>query len=178
MRAGAFAARQLVGGPPRLVRSRPMRLSSLLDENAILLGLPGSDKRQLLERLVDLLPCSREPAMRDLILERLMAREAEEATGAGHGVALPHATAPLGPRVYCSLGITRDPVAFRAPDSRPVHCVFLTVGGEEHFQAVVMAFSVAVRMLREYSLRQALRESATPREAMEHIRRMDQEETR
>lgn len=153
-----------------------MKLGSLLDESTIRLDLPGRDKEALLARLVDLLPCSAEPAMRALIMERLLAREAEEATGMGHGIALPHATAPLGPQVHCALGITRDPAPFRAPDSRPIHCVFLAVGGDEHYTAVVMALSVASRMLREHAVRQTLREAATPAEAMDFIRRLDKEE--
>jgi PTS system fructose-specific IIC component len=70
-----------------------MRLSAVLPESAIVVGLSGLDKWGVIAKLTDLLVASDQAqlAWRDAILRALHEREKQSSTGMQDGFAIPHA---------------------------------------------------------------------------------------
>lgn len=102
-----------------------LRLAHYMREDLVLWDLPRLDKssfvKALAARVAALLPAVNE---QDLV-ERLLAREAEQSTGIGGGLAFPHALAPGLEKTALVVGRVREGLDFAALDSEPVDLVFL-----------------------------------------------------
>jgi len=106
----------------------------LIKLSHIIVGMPGGDKKRVLERLARAYARRNrlsEPATRELI-EAIFQRENEEPTSVGHGVAVPHAWISTGKTVKVALAICREPVEFETPDGEPVRLIFLVVAPKSH----------------------------------------------
>ena len=86
---------------------------------------PATALRNAVERLTGL---ELDASDRELLLTRLMEREAMASTGVGKGVAIPHPRTPLEKAVPGPTNATiflRRPVPFQAIDDKPVFILFL-----------------------------------------------------
>src|SRR5881275_76816 len=108
-----------------------MQLADFLDFDAIKTGLPGGNKRSLLQQL------AADPAV---ILASLAEREQLGSTGFGHGVAIPHGKIEGLTRIYGLFARLGEPVDYKAIDGKPVDLVFLLLSppeaGAEHLKAL------------------------------------------
>ena len=106
-----------------------MRLSDVLKEDAILVGIQGLDKWGAIERLTELLVASGqiESERRRPILEALLARERSMSTGMENGIAIPHCSVDSIDHTLVSIGISRDGIDFESIDGSPTHLIFLLV---------------------------------------------------
>ena len=116
-----------------------MHLSEFLDFDAIKTGLPGGNKRSLLQQLSNL-AAQRLDADQAAILASLSEREQLGSTGFGHGVAIPHGKIDGLNRIYCLFARIAEPVDYKAIDGQPVDLVFLLLSppdaGAEHLKAL------------------------------------------
>jgi nitrogen PTS system EIIA component len=91
------------------------------------------------------------------VFDALMEREAAEATGVGHGVAIPHAHVPGLDRMRAVFLRLEAPVEFGAVDDEPVDLVFALLvpegAGPEH----LLSLARVSRVLRQPKLREQLR---------------------
>ena len=116
-----------------------MQLADFLDFDAIKTGLPGGNKRSLLQQLANLAGqrLSMEPTA---ILATISEREQLGSTGFGQGVAIPHGKVEGLPRIYGLFARLAEPVDYKAIDARPVDLVFLLLSppdaGAEHLKAL------------------------------------------
>ena len=116
-----------------------MHLSDFLDFDAIKTGLPGGNKRSLLQQLANLAGqrLGIDPA---LVLTSLTEREQLGSTGFGHGVAIPHGKIDGLSRIYCLFARLGEPVDYKAIDGGKVDLVFLLLSppdaGAEHLKAL------------------------------------------
>ena len=116
-----------------------MQLSDFLDFDAIKTGLPGGNKRSLLQQLANVAAqrLGIEPAA---ILTSLNEREQLGSTGFGQGVAIPHAKIEGLGQIYALFARLGEPVDYKAIDGRPVDLVFLLLSppgaGAEHLKAL------------------------------------------
>jgi PTS system nitrogen regulatory IIA component len=91
--------------------------------------VPDTDRDSALRAAVERTPM---PASldRDFLVEVLIARENTVSTAVGDGIAIPHVRQPVvapGAAAVVSVSYLRTPVAFGAPDGKPVHTLFLIV---------------------------------------------------
>ena len=116
-----------------------MHLSEFLDFDAIKTGLPGGNKRSLLQQLSNL-AAQRLDADQAAILASLSEREQLGSTGFGHGVAIPHGKIEGLSQIYCLFARIAEPVDYKAIDGQPVDLVFLLLSppdaGAEHLKAL------------------------------------------
>ena len=116
-----------------------MHLSEFLDFDAIKTGLPGGNKRSLLQQLSNL-AAQRLDADQVAILASLSEREQLGSTGFGHGVAIPHGKIEGLSQIYCLFARIAEPVDYKAIDGQPVDLVFLLLSppdaGAEHLKAL------------------------------------------
>lgn len=124
-----------------------MHLADFLDFDAIKTGLPGGNKRSLLQQLANLAG-HRLGLDSGAIQASLVEREQLGSTGFGQGVAIPHGKIDGLGRIYCLFARLAEPVDYKAIDGRPVDLVFLLLSppdaGAEHLKALA-AISRATR---------------------------------
>ncbi len=145
-----------------------MRITDLISESNIRVGLTARTKPELIRELIDVLPLSSET--RQETVRAVMEREKLLSTGIGNGIAIPHGIAPVPGEVVAALGITAEPVDFDAIDERPVRLVFLLVADEAHHNTHMKALARISRLLHSEDFRQALWHSTSVSEAMNAIR--------
>jgi PTS system nitrogen regulatory IIA component len=116
-----------------------MHLADFLDFDAIKTGLPGGNKRSLLQQLANL-ASQRTGAEPAAILASLTEREQLGSTGFGQGVAIPHGKIEGLSRIYGLFARLGEPVDYKAIDGHPVDLVFLLLSppdaGAEHLKAL------------------------------------------
>jgi PTS system nitrogen regulatory IIA component len=123
-----------------------MQLAQFLDFDAIKTGLPGGNKRSLLQQLANL-AAQRLGIDAAAVLASLTEREQLGSTGFGQGVAIPHGKIESLNRIYGLFARLGEPVDFKAIDGRPVDLVFLLLSpadaGAEHLKALAAISRVA-----------------------------------
>ena len=116
-----------------------MHLSDFLDFDAIKTGLPGGNKRSLLQQLAHLAG-QRLSLDAAAIGASLNEREQLGSTGFGQGVAIPHGKIEGLNRIYGLFARLGDPVEYKAIDGKPVDLIFLLLSppdaGADHLKAL------------------------------------------
>lgn len=116
-----------------------MLLTDFLDFDAIRTGLPGGNKRSLLQQLANLAG-GRLGIAPAIVLGSLTEREQLGSTGFGQGVAIPHGKIDGIERIYGLFARVAEPVDYKAIDGLPVDLVFLLLSppdaGADHLKAL------------------------------------------
>ena len=136
-----------------------MRLSELLNANAISLRLKARTKREALVELVELLEAAHGFDSQGEILDRVMRREAMMTTGIGNGIAIPHGKARSVDRMAAACAVAPEGLDFESEDGQPVHLIVLFVSPENATTLHVRVLANLSRLLKEESVRKNLREA-------------------
>ena len=116
-----------------------MNLADLIDFDAIKTGLPGGNKKSLLQQLAQL-AAQRLGMDAGAIHASIAEREQLGSTGFGQGVAIPHGKVEGLSQIYCLFARLSEPLDYKAIDGRPVDLVFLLLSppdsGAEHLKAL------------------------------------------
>ncbi len=139
-----------------------MRLSELLNPNAISLKLKGRTKREVLVELVDLLENGHGFASQGEILDRVMRREAMMSTGLFPGAAIPHGKARSADRMAAACGVSLAGVEFESEDGKPTQLFVLLVSPESATTAHVKLLANISRLLKEEPVRKGLIAAGSP----------------
>ena len=137
-----------------------MEIGSLLTRAGVAARVNVNSKRQALATAAEV--AARQCGLKaDDLLAALLEREQAGSTGAGGGVALPHAHLPGVERLTAVFLRLEEPVAFDAVDDRPVDLVFALfappAAGAEHLQALAKVS----RLLRQRDVQEQLRQAQT-----------------
>jgi fructose-specific phosphotransferase system IIA component len=136
-----------------------MRLSELLNSNAISLKLKSRTKREALVEMVELLEEAHGFQSQGEILDRVMRREAMMTTGIGNGIAIPHGKARSVNRMAAACAVVPEGLEFESEDGLPVHLLVLFVSPENDTTMHVRMLANLSRLLKEESVRKNLREA-------------------
>jgi mannitol/fructose-specific phosphotransferase system IIA component (Ntr-type) len=147
-----------------------MRLSELLTPTAITTRLKARTKREAIAELVELLENGHGLSTQGEILDRVLRREAMTTTGLGNGIAIPHGKARLVNRMVAAAGVSPEGIEFESLDGDPATLFILLVAPEMGPALHVKALANIARLLKEESVRQTLRESASPEAFLAAIR--------
>ncbi len=142
----------------------PFYLHEFLTGEAIKLNLAGSQRDEVLNELIDLIPAlAAQPASKEKLFRALQERELLHSTGIGDGIALPHARNAL-------VGLVDKPVIvfgrhptgipYGAVDNEPARLFFLLVATNvsQHLQILARIS----RLLRDSRLRRDLLQADKP----------------
>ena len=138
-----------------------MRLSELLNPNAISLRLRSTSKREALVELVELLENAHGFNSQGEILDRVLKREAMMTTGIGNGVAIPHGKARSVDRMVAACAVAPQGLEFESEDGQPVYLLVLFVSPENATNLHVRALANLSRLLKEESVRASLRDAGS-----------------
>ncbi len=137
-----------------------MGLKDLLTLDGVIPDLKARCKREALAAMADVAAAQTgvdAQAIRDALIER----ERLGSTGIGHGVAIPHGKIAGLSQITAVFSRLDQPVDFDAVDDAPVDLVFLLLAPEEATAAHLKALAKVSRLLRDESVRTALRGAET-----------------
>ncbi|MEM9168829.1 MAG: PTS IIA-like nitrogen regulatory protein PtsN [Pseudomonadota bacterium] len=137
-----------------------MGLDQLLTPDRVLTTIKATCKRGVLAELASV-AASTLDVDRAAVCEALMEREQLGSTGVGEGVAIPHGKVAGLRAVEAVFARLREPVDFDAVDDKPVDLVFLLLAPKDASAAHLKALAKVSRLLRDASVRDALRGAAS-----------------
>ena len=136
-----------------------MRLTELINPQAVTTRLRAQTKRDAIAELVDLLESAHGIDSHGEVLDRVLRREAMMSTGIGNGVAIPHGKAKLVDRMVAACGVSPEGIEFESADGEPAQLFILLVAPESGGALHVKVLANISRLLKEESVRQSLREA-------------------
>jgi fructose-specific phosphotransferase system IIA component len=133
-----------------------LKITDILDRNAVVLDLDASDKDEALGRLIDVLASTGK--VRDIAQLRrvIFDREKLMSTGIGHGVALPHGKTNMVDASLAALATLRTPIDFDSLDDKPVTIIIMLVGTEGNVGLHLRLLSRISRMVGNDTFRLSL----------------------
>ena len=100
------------------------RLIDFLHEENIHVGLEAATLEDAIDQLVGILVRSNDLKIdRQQFLAAVLARERQDSTMLGDGLAIPHGDLEEGDRIVGAMGISSKGLPFDTPDGHPVHCI-------------------------------------------------------
>ena len=139
-----------------------MRLTELLNGQAVSTRLQARSKREVIAELVGLLESAHGIDSQGEILDRVLRREAMMSTGIGNGVAIPHGKARAVDRMVAACGVAAPGIDFESVDGEPASLFILLVSPEAVGAPHVRVLANISRLLKEESVRRTLREARSP----------------
>lgn len=152
-----------------------MRLRNFIRSELIFTQLRPRDKTELFDVLVDRLARLYPTIDAVDLLEKLKEREAEDTTGIGDRVAIPHARVAGLEQTVCALARLPDGLDFGAADGEKVSCVFLLVSPIQAVGDHIRVLARIARLVHDRAFIAAIMESE---DAEAIFRRLTEEDAR
>jgi len=130
-------------------------IAKLLPVSNICLGLDASSKKRVFEQ-AGLLFENNQGIARSQVFDSLFAREKLGSTGLGQGVAIPHGRIKGLREAVGGFVRLESPVAFDAPDGRPVNLLFVLLVPEQANETHLQLLSELAQMFSDRAFREAL----------------------
>lgn len=136
-----------------------MLLTQYIAENCIVTDLKAVNKADVIKELTNLLFDQKKLKGVGPALDQIMAREATESTGIGHGIAVPHARVSGLKSLICAVGRVKDGLEFLAVDKNPVKLIFLICYPPTQQTTYLNFIATVSKLLRDSEHMQALLEA-------------------
>ena len=133
-----------------------MKISELLNPQAIVADLKATGKDAALSELTDALLVVAPSLRRDDVLQVLQERERLGSTGIGDGVAIPHGKLKGMPELMLAFGRSSSGVDFESMDGQPAHLFFLLLAPEESVGVHLKALARISKLLKDAEVRQQM----------------------
>ena len=150
-----------------------MQLADYVHADLIALGLEVRDKEDLLGQLVARLVEHGRIVETESLMSELLKRERVMSTGIGGGIAIPHALLNDVGDLLILFARTAKPIDFQSLDSNPVDLVFMLVGPKGGANLYVKLLARISRLLQSDEFKTSLRQSRSPQEILEILKRED-----
>ena len=137
------------------------QIAELLPVGNILLDLDAGSKARLFEAVGALFEAKR-GLPRKIVVDSLLAREKLGSTGLGQGIAIPHGRIRGLKEALGAYVRLKSPIAFDAPDGKPVAQVFVLLVPEHATEQHLQLLSELAQMFSENRFRDGL---ASPADA-------------
>jgi len=156
-----------------------MKITELLDRNAISPDIKAETKEEALAELVELLVSAGhvKKADKSEILSRLNDREILGSTGIGKGVAIPHAKCSNLRKMTAAFGISKIGLDFRSLDGEPTYIFFLLLAPGETPGPHLKALARISRLLDDKFIRERLRLAGDSQKILHIIKEEEQKRT-
>jgi fructose-specific phosphotransferase system IIA component len=143
-----------------------MKISDVLEVDLISNKVTGSDKEEVLNKMIELV--SKSPKVRDKekIRDAIFNRERIMSTGVGKGFAIPHGKTDGITDMVAAFGITETDINFESLDGEPVRLIFLLVGKENLVGPHLKLLSRISRLLNKDDFRAKLLSAGSPQEIL------------
>ena len=145
------------------------QIASLLPLDNVVANLDASSKKRVFEQ-VGLLFENHQSLARSAVYDALFAREKLGSTGLGQGIAIPHGRIKGLKDARGAFVRLAQPIAFDAPDGRPVNQVFVLLVPEQATERHLELLSELAQMFSERAFRERLAAAADAHAAWTAIR--------
>jgi len=141
-----------------------MRLSDRFSDKCIIIDSQKSDKRLLIQDMVDILCRAHAIERRDEVLRAVLGREEKMSTGIGCGLAVPHGKVDFLDEMCVAACSVKRGIDFEAIDKEPVYLLFLIVSPSNTTGPHIRALSAISRIMSDADIRKGLIGSGSPTE--------------
>jgi PTS system nitrogen regulatory IIA component len=139
-------------------------LSDVLTPDLVTVDLPGTDKRSVIEALIDTLVRNGKLQDRQSALEAVLDHENHTSTGMEHGIAIPHAKTDAVDGLVACIGITKRKIEFECLDRKPAQIFVLTLSPTDGTGPHVQFLAEISRLLRDAKRRKKILKAKTSEE--------------
>lgn len=150
-------------------RKKEMRITDLLDPKSIELSGQASDKKDALDKMVELMAASGKINDVEAYRNGVYAREEESTTGIGGGIAIPHCKSDAVSKPGLAAMVVPDGVEFDSLDGEPANLIFLIAAPntEDNIHLSVLSKLSVLLMNEEFT--NSLRNAKTVEEFLQII---------
>ncbi len=159
-----------------LERSNSVGISELLSEGVIEPDLEADSRKEVFEKLVDMLYQAGKIDSSEEAMEAITEREEILSTGIGNGVAIPHAKCPSVDSLVAAFGRVKEGVDFKSLDGKPAYLIFLLISPENEAGVHVRALARISRMLKNTEFRNRLLEEDSTTQIIDIIREQEEQQ--
>jgi len=152
-----------------------MDIRALLDRSTIAQGLEVDNKKELINKVVDLLKPKVSDKQLGEIRNAVFKREEIMSTGIGKQLAIPHGKCDSLDKIIASFAVLEDTVDFDSIDNQPVKMVFLLVGPNDHSSLHIKLLSRISRLMNSSAFREKLLECEDSDELFEAFQSEEKE---
>ncbi len=153
-----------------------MRLSNIISDKTILLGIKARNKADALKEMVNFLEKNKLINRADEVIEKLEQRESLGTTALGEGLALPHCKVKWVNNPIVLVGLARQGVPFDAPDGCPVNIFFLLITSLEDPSLNLQILALIAQLIKKSpELKEKLLQAKSPAEVREIIKRQEEQ---
>ena len=147
-----------------------MRISELLHETTIKVGLEAKNKTTAIEELIDILVEEHEISLADrgVVINAVLQREEMMSTGMEHGIAIPHGAVECVKDVVAALGISKG-IEFESMDGEPATIIVLLILPKDKYTAGVKTMAGITKLLTNKTLRDKITTSSDSMDVMDDI---------
>jgi mannitol/fructose-specific phosphotransferase system IIA component (Ntr-type) len=146
-------------------------INQLLTPDRIRIGLSGTSKAEIIDRLIDVLDGGDAIDSLEAVREAIFEREEMMSTGVGKGLGLPHAKTDATTETVAAFATTAQPVDFGAIDNEPIRLLLLLVGPEGHKSQHIKILGRISRLVSRDVLRQRLLNAEEPEQVIAILRK-------
>jgi mannitol/fructose-specific phosphotransferase system IIA component (Ntr-type) len=139
-----------------------VRIQDILQKNAIILNLEAADKTNLLIQMAQYLASLYDLKDKDMVVQKILDREAEMSTGIGFGIAIPHARIEGIETVLMVAARHVKGIEFNAIDEQPVHLIFMMLSPPSTTSPYTQILSSLSRIMSYEEIRKSLIETDSP----------------
>lgn len=141
-----------------------MNLLDIISLDCIKAPLEASDKKGVIDELVDLLAAKGRVKNAAVLKDAVWAREQTRTTGIGYGLAIPHGKCPGVETLAMAMGKPAEPMDFQAIDGKPVQLIVLLASPPDQTSHHIQALARISRLMTMDEFRQQIYQAKTPDE--------------
>jgi len=150
-----------------------MKLSQLLHKTSLICDLKSVDKNSAIKELLAHCDLSNELISQDKILEELFAREEEQSTGIGEGMAFPHARLKGLSKIHIVIGCVKNGMDFSALDKQPVNFIVLMLVDYARPNDLLKTRAAIAKLFMQKGIPERMLRAASSDELLEIIKESD-----
>ena len=143
-----------------------MNLKTVLTTDTINLHLKGSNKKEIINELLDTLVKIGKIQDRDVALNAIMDREEKMSTGMKHGIAIPHGKCAATSDLVACIGISENPVDFDSLDHQPCRIFIMTLSPVEKTGPHLQFLAEISLLFKSADKREEILKAKTPEEVL------------
>lgn len=152
-----------------------MRITELLTKETIKLSINGNEKMNAINELVEVLEKANKLEDREAFKKAILAREEQNTTGIGEGIAIPHAKTKAVREPSIAFGRSVAGVDYESLDGAPAHLFFMIAATEGANNTHLEALSRLSTILMNNEVREQLLNASTEDEIIEIINLHDED---
>ena len=150
-----------------------MKITDLLNENAIQLNGMANSKQEVIDKLIELMQNNGNINNKEEYRNVVMKREEEGTTGIGEGIAIPHGKSDAVSKPGLSAMVVPNGVEFHSLDGQPAKLLFLIAAPNSKDNIHLEVLSRLSTLLMDTEFRAALMNAKTPKEFLACIDRAE-----